>query len=329
MKDESKAVGGKARAVSLSEERRSEIAREAAKARWGNVTKTSVIAEGPVLIAGEEIPAFVLSDETRVLARAAFVRAIGRQGKVKGGRKYDQEFEIPVFLSAENLKPFITSEIARNSKPIVFEWNGKEMIGYKAEFLLDVCNVFQDAERLGALRPNQIHIAEKCRIVSRAFGKLGVTGLIDEATGYQKLRSHDALSRLLEQYVEKEIQQWVKTFPDSFYEQLFRLRELDPGKNTNRPAYFGHLTNDIVYDRIAPKLREELKNTVPKGPTGRHKYQFHRHLTPDLGHPKLREHIASVVTIMRLSNDWDDFRRKLDSIHPKWNDTIRFEFMND
>lgn len=37
----------------------------------------------------------------------------------------------------------------------------------------------------------------------------------------------------------------------SFYEQLFRLRELDPGENTNRPGYFGHLTNDIVYDRIA------------------------------------------------------------------------------
>lgn len=327
MKDESKAVGAKARAKSLSDEQRSEIARKAAKARWSNVTKATVLAEGPVQIAGEEIPAFVLSDETRVLARAAFVRAIGRQGKVKGGRKYNQEFEIPVFLSAENLKPFITKEIAQNSKPVAFEWNGKEMLGYNAEFLMDVCNVFQDAERLGALRPNQTHIAERCRIIARAFQKLGVTGLIDEATGYQKLRSHDALSKLLEQYVEKEIQQWVKTFPDKFYEQLFRLRELDPGDKTNRPAYFGHLTNNIVYDRIAPKLREELKNTVPKGPTGRHKYQFHRHLTPDLGHPKLREHIASVITIMQLSNDWEDFHAKLDAIHPKWTDTIPFEFM--
>jgi hypothetical protein len=105
------------------------------------------------------------------------------------------------------------------------------------------------------------------------------------------------------------------------------LRELDPGENTNRPAYFGHLTNDIVYDRIAPKLREELKNTVPKNQAGRHKHHLHRHLTPDLGHPKLREHIASVVTIMRLSSDWDDFRAKLDAIHPKWNETMKFDFM--
>jgi hypothetical protein len=326
-KDQTKTAGGLARAESLSDERRKEIARKAAQARWGGNNKVEVLAEGPVSLGGQEVPAFVLSDETRVLARAAFVRAIGRQGKVKGGRKYDQELQIPVFLAAKNLKPFITNEIERNSKPIVFTWNGAEMIGYKAEFLLDVCNVFLDAERLGALRPNQAHIADQCRILQRSFAKLGVVGLVDEATGYQRLRSHDALSRLLEQYVEKEIQQWVKTFPDSFYEQLFRLRELDPGENTNRPAYFGHLTNDIVYDRIAPKLREELKNTVPKNEAGRHKHQLHRHLTPDLGHPKLREHIASVVTIMRLSNDWGDFRAKLDAIHPKWNDTMKFDFM--
>lgn len=328
-KDQTKAAGGLARAESLSVERRKEIARKAANARWGSSSsKVEVLAEGLVPLGGQEVPAFVLSDETRVLARAAFVRAIGRQGKVKGGRKYDQELQIPVFLAANNLKPFITNEIERNSKPVVFAWNGTEIIGYKAEFLLDVCNVFLDAERLGALRPNQTHIADRCRILQRSFAKLGVVGLVDEATGYQRLRSHDALSKLLEQYVEKEIQQWVKTFPDTFYEQLFRLRELDPGENTNRPAYFGHLTNDIVYDRIAPKLREELKNTVPKNEAGRLKHHLHRHLTPDLGHPKLREHIASVVTIMRLSNDWGDFRAKLDAIHPKWNDTMKFDFMS-
>ena len=117
-KDQTKAAGGLARAEALSDERRKEIARKAAQARWGG-GKVEVLAEGPVSLGGQEVPAFVLSDETRVLARAAFVRAIGRQGKVKGGRKYDQELQIPVFLAANNLKPFITKEIERNSTPIV------------------------------------------------------------------------------------------------------------------------------------------------------------------------------------------------------------------
>ncbi len=45
-------------------------------------------------------------------------RRTGRRGKVKGGRRYDMEFEIPVFLTAENLKPFWPSGLEENSKPI-------------------------------------------------------------------------------------------------------------------------------------------------------------------------------------------------------------------
>lgn len=32
---------------------------------------------------------------------------------------------------------------------------------------------------------------------------------------------------------------------------------------------------------------------------------------------------------VRLSKDWHDFRTKPDAIHPKWTDTMRFDFMND
>jgi hypothetical protein len=35
-----------------------------------------------------------------------------------------------------------------------------------------------------------------------------------------------------------------------------------------------------------------------------------------LGIPKLREHIGSVVAIMKLSTNWHDFRAKLDQLHP-------------
>jgi hypothetical protein len=40
------------------------------------------------------------------------------------------------------------------------------------------------------------------------------------------------------------------------------------------------------------------------------------------GYPKLREHLGSVVTIMKLSRDWQDFTIKLDQIHPRVGDTI-------
>ncbi|WP_211331407.1 P63C domain-containing protein [Flaviflexus salsibiostraticola] len=49
-----------------------------------------------------------------------------------------------------------------------------------------------------------------------------------------------------------ELQPWVKTFDVSFYKQLFRLRGLpfDPA-SMKKPRYFGKLTNNIVYERLA------------------------------------------------------------------------------
>jgi hypothetical protein len=59
-----------------------------------------------------------------VLARVGFLRAISRRGKAKGGRKYDEEFKTPIFLTAENLKPFIPKELLENSKPVPFRTKG-------------------------------------------------------------------------------------------------------------------------------------------------------------------------------------------------------------
>lgn len=318
-KDQNKVAAGEARAAALSSEERAGIARRAAAVRWGKAEVGEAIKDGVLPIGGAEIPCFVLSDETRVLARSQFVRAIGRTGKVKGGRRFDEELQTPVFLSADNLKPFITKEIEGNSKPIIFQWNGAEIIGYRAELLPDVCDVYSDAERAGVLRPNQKHIAEACRILGKGLTRLGIIGLIDEATGYQKDRAADALATILEAYIAKELQPWVRTFPNEFYEEMFRLRGLPyPPESVKRPQYIGKLTNNVVYERLAPGVLEELKTSTPKNKVGRPKTHFHRLLTRELGHPKLREHLASVITIMRLSETWDDFMAKLDRLHRKY-----------
>ena len=140
----------------------------------------------------------------------------------------------------------------------------------------------------------------------RALAHVGIIALVDEATGYQKDRASDALQRILEAFIAKELQPWVRTFPDDFYEELFRLRGLTfPRDTVKRPQYFGHITNDIVYKRLAPRVLQELKRTTPRAPeTGRHTHQLHRRLTPEIGHPKLREYMASVVTAMKLSADY-------------------------
>lgn len=210
--------------------------------------REAISREGTLKIGGSELQCFVLDDETRVLSRASFVRAIGRTGKVKGGRQFDDEFQTPVFLSADNLKPFFPSNLDENSKPILFQYNGKEMIGYKAELLADVCDIFADADKAQALHKNQQHIADACRLLARGLTRVGIVGLVDEATGYQRFRAANALAEILEKFIASELRPWVKTFPEEFYENLFRLRGLEfPRDTVQKPQYFGHLTNDIVY----------------------------------------------------------------------------------
>jgi hypothetical protein len=296
------------------------IAKKAAAKRWGTL-REAVSREGTLRIGGAEIECYVLDDETRVLARAGFVRAIGRTGKVKGGRKFDEEFQTPVFLTADNLKPFFPNDLEANSKPIFFTYRGTEMIGYRAELLPDVLDIFADADRSGVLRANQRHIADACRLLARGLTRVGIIGLVDEATGYQRDRAADALAEILEKFIAKELRPWVHTFSNEFYAQLFRLRGLDfPKDSVKKPQYFGHLTNDIIYARLAPNVLEQLKKETPRAPSGRHKHQLHRRLTDDVGHPKLREHLEAVVAVMKLSEDYDDFLRKLDRVKQRYDE---------
>jgi hypothetical protein len=90
-----------------------------------------------------------------------------------------------------------------------------------------------------------------------------------------------------------------------------------PNATVQRPRYFGLLTNDIVYDRLAPGVLDELKKVNPKDESGRRKWKHFRWLTSNLGYPKLREHLGAVVAIIKLSADWHDFRGKLDKLYPR------------
>jgi len=322
-KDPKKVEAGKARTAALSPKRRSAIAKKAAESRWSKDLPTAYYT-GDLDIGGSKMSCAVLEDGTRVLTQSDMMRALGRARQAKGRAFYRGDVNLPAFLTAQNLKPFIPNELYVTSSQVEFKTpSGQRAFGYRAELLPQVCEVYLKARDEGALVPAQMHVARQADILMRGLASVGIVALVDEATGYQRDRASDALSKILEAFIATELQPWVKTFPDEFYSELFRLRGLDfPRDTVKRPQYFGYLTTDIIYDRLAPGVKAELKKTTPKSAAGRHTQQFHRRLTPDLGHPKLREHMASVVTIMKLSDDYRDFHKKLDRLHPKYGETM-------
>lgn len=321
--------GGRARARALTPEQRQEIARRAATARWTEELPDAICGspESPLVIGGIPLEAYVLEDGTRVLSQGGFLKALGRHPKANVRREGGEE-RYPAILQGKSIAPFISDEMLEKSRPVAFRTpSGNKASGYRAELLPMVCEVYLKARDAGVLPTNQEHVAKQADILIRGLAHVGIIALVDEATGYQDLRTKDALARILENFVAKELQAWVSTFPDDYYRQMFRLRQLEFPKDTvHRPQYFGHLTNEIVYKRLAPGVLDELRKVTPRDDDGRRKHKYFQRLTSNLGYPKLREHLGSVVTLMKLSRDWRDFRTKLDQIHPKYDETMPLPF---
>lgn len=331
MKDVKKVAGGLARRDALTPKERSAIARRAALARHGRYLPKA-IAQGEIIIGDLRIPCAVLddADNTRVLTQEGFLTAIGRAGKAKGGEGASVD-GLPAFLRAKNLEPFISNDLIASTTPLEFEpltgpgYQGRAF-GYKATLLPGVCWVYQDALVAQKLLPNQLHIGEACRAFLKALTNHAIEDLVDLATGFEDMRKRRAIDKIIERYVEKASQPWVKIFRLDFYKHIYRLNDwaFDP-ENTARPGVIGHWTNDI-YKRLAPGVKEALHERVRRNAKGRPTQKLTQYLTVEEGKPQLERLLEGVLLLMRMSKTWDEFRIKLDEFYPRYDDTLQLPF---
>jgi hypothetical protein len=317
-------LGGKASAAKLTKTQRAERAAQAAAARWGAdlPVATHGSQDRPLTIGNLKIQAYVLEDGTRVLTQGDFQEALGRHRKANV-RYEEGEEQVPPILQGERIKPFISSELLEKSVPIKFRTTeGNIASGYRAEILPAVCEVFLKAADAKVLQKQQEHIAVRANILIRGLATVGIIALVDEATGYQDARARDALAKILEAFVAKELQKWVSTFPIDYFKEMCRLRGIQFSPNLKSPRYFGHLTNDIVYARLAPGVLDELRRKNPTvGESKQRKSKHFQWLTSDHGHPRLRIHLEGLIVAMKLSKDWKEFHRRVNDLYPRMNET--------
>lgn len=326
-KDLSKAKGGYARDKALTKSEKTAIAKKGAEARWGEkITHTGVLN-----LAGYQLPAYVTESGFRVLSGRGMQDALNLVDDTmenKAGSRLGRLF------GYKALQPLINkAKESDRFEPLKLNYQGKIIHGYQAEALNEICNLMLEARSQGLLRTNrQILIAKQCEKILRAFAKVGLTALVDEATGYQYTRARNALEEIFEAFIAKDLKKWVKTFPDEFYYHICRLKgwKYDETNKHKRGISWARLTNYLIYDRLAPGVKDELKRLTPKNSRGKHKNKLFQRLTDDIGHPRLRELLASEITVMRIfdDGDWKTFEEKLNKAIPLQTKLPLFDYLD-
>lgn len=334
-----KTKGGLARAKLLSAEERKAISAKAIATRWSNVKTLDalphvILKRDDITIGDVKIPCAIVEGENgkeprRLLAEYGILNAILGEASGASKRKkkiYEEDgTHLPIFLAPGQLKSYIQTDLHDLSLLNRIEYvDGKKILyGYDARVLPVVCDIWLKARAAGALQKQQLDKAQKAEVVMRGLAHTGIIALVDEATGYQSIRAKDSLTKILEAFVAKELRPYVSKFPPDFYFHIFRLRGLAfPSSSVNRPSYFGHITNDIIYRRLAPFVWAELKEKSKKERSNK-KPHLHRYLTQDIGEPRLQKIFEKVITVMELSDDWSDFKTKLDKVLPAYNETMQ------
>lgn len=283
----------------------------------------------PLRIGDIEIPCFVLDNELRVLSQRGVALSIGgSEGSGPGDGA-----ETPRFIRGKWLLPFIHADLLMRLKsPIQFAApsSGTVVLGYPAALLPELCGAIMEAHRQGATTTRQEAIVERASVLLRGFATVGVIALVDEATGYQRIRDEHTLADILKAYLAEELQPWTRTFPYEFYELLYELRGWGrPSPDGKHGSQVARDTVDLVYTRLNKGIYEELQRRTPRLETGDLKWRLHRWFTPNYGYDKLSRHIEGVMALMRAvargSANWREFKTLLNRSYEKFRDPRQFD----
>lgn len=312
--------GGSARARSLTPAKRSEIARKAALARHnkpatGELPKA--VSQGSLKVGDVTIDVYVLEDRRRLIHKRGMARALGL--KSEGGNAFMKTISRKGLGSA--ISPELRDKIAN---PIEFRpLAGDPAHGYSAEVFIEVCDAIIDAARSGALTPSQAFLGIQAEFIVRSAAKIGIIGLIDEATGFIADKRREEYRELWDQFLREEFRIWEAEFPERLFDSMYRLyglKRLDP-KSFKHPRFFSKFIRKYIYAPLANSngaiLAElEAKNPVVYSNGGR-RYKMFQFLSDELGMPALKAHLWQVVGIAASATDKGAFERSFNRAFPE------------
>lgn len=307
-KNESKALGGKARAKALSPSERSAIAKAAANARWG----LTVTHKGSFLDAfGIDVDCYVLNDlkKTAVISQRGMAEILLNADS--GGSA------LPRFAKGQTVSKALGAGILEKiDNPLIFKGDHAgagpqfqgQINGYEVGLLIDICQALIMADGRGELVPRYRYerIVNQARIILGASAKAGIQGLVYALAGYD--RTKEDVIEAYKLYVREEAREYEKEFSPELYEQWYRLYGLTKPER-GRPWEFKYLTIDHIYKPLARshgKVFDLAKSS--KQVNGEKGDKVHMFLS-EIGVKALRTQIGKIIGIATVSDSRAEYEK--------------------
>jgi hypothetical protein len=292
-------IGGAKRAEILPPERRAEIARKAAEARWGEKTLKAIHKGSFKEEFGIDVECYVLNDpqKTAVISQRGMGEALGFP-KEGSGKQFLRS------VKGARIAPYVGDELIQKlENPLVFQgFNAVANVatyGYDVTILIDVCKAIISAEAEGKLLERQKNLAQQAHIIVGASAKAGIKGLVYALAGY--VPTPEEVITAFKFYVREEARDYEREFPNQLYQEWYRLYEL-PEPERNKPWKFKHLTVNHVYWPLANSKGHILELTrAQRASSGNERRKRLHQFLSDIGVKALRQHLGQLLGIAQVS----------------------------
>jgi hypothetical protein len=323
-KDPKKVAAAKARAVALPVEKRREIARQGAAARWRRKVYPALRKGNFLGNFGIDVECYVLDDpaKTPVISQRGMGEAIGFSRR--GSR-------LTVFVASKTMEKYIGRDLREKiENPLIFQPPGAAAAspvssranGYDAAILIDLCNAILAARADKKLaEPRYQRMIEQARIITAASAKNGIRQLVYALAGYSP--TTDEVIAAFKFYVQEEAKKYEPEFPSELYMHWHRLYDLPiPGRG--KPWQFKFLTVRHIYFPLAKssgKILELLR--ALKAKDGDQKKKLFQFLTI-IGARALRIHLGRILEMAEDSSTRAEYENR---VHNRFGGQLELELL--
>jgi len=316
-------IGGARRAELLPPDRRAEIARDAAMARWSGRPILASHKGSFLKDFGIDVDCYVLDDATKtaVISQRGMGQAIGFSRR--GSR-------LTVFVKSKTMEDFLGRDLREKiENPLVFQPPGAAAAspvsgrahGYDAAVLIDLCRAILDAKAAGKLSGGRYdRMIEQANIIIGASAKNGIKQLIYALAGYNP--TAEEVIAAFKLYVQEEAREYEKEFPDQLYAEWYRLYQL-PKPPKNKPWKFKHLTVEHVYQPLAKSNGKIYQLTQALRTASKERWKRLHQFLSEVGVKALRTQLGQTLGIAQVSETAEQYEANIKRVFGGQGDLFR------